>query len=159
MPAKAVCFRHKSIPTVLELNTDLNDVTIVWMISIIKISLILITQCWCYTASILYTTYSFPGDLRIAQNSGETPHQSAVDSHQLLGRHHVRLVQTNPASNLRHTHSGPGPVWAHLILSSCSLIDMIACLNSSEMSSLCASKSRMILSALSANHLRTSAKS
>ena len=44
MPAKAVCFRHKSIPTVLEQNTDLNDVTMIRMIPIIKIKLILMSE-------------------------------------------------------------------------------------------------------------------
>ena len=48
---------------------------------------------------------------------------------------------------------------ANLILSSWSLMDSTATLNSSEMSSLWASNRRMILSALSANHLRTEVKS
>ena len=47
----------------------------------------------------------------------------------------------------------------YLILSSWSLMDSTAVLNSSEMSSLWASKRRMILSALSANHFRTAVKS
>ena len=54
------------------------------------------------------TAHVDPGDLGVAQYSGETPHEGAVDSHQLLGRHHVRLVQTNPASNLRHLQDNRG---------------------------------------------------
>ena len=36
-----------------------------------------------------------PGDLRRAEDLAETPHEGAVDSHQLLVVHHVGLVQHN----------------------------------------------------------------
>ena len=37
-----------------------------------------------------------PGNLRSPENLAQAPHESAVDSHQLLVVHHVCLVQHNP---------------------------------------------------------------
>lgn len=111
------------------------------------------------------------------------PHQSTVHSHQLLSLYLVGLVKHNSGENnrrkqcwfwLQATHINIAwmpkkekrkifgvnlRIPQYLILSSWFFRAFITSENSSEMSSLWASNSKMILSTRSANHSRTAAKS
>lgn len=104
------------------------------------------------------------------------PHQGTIYSHQLLRLDLVSLVQHNPEENNRTAlmllalcynlmfalvikMSLNQPVLQYLILSSWFFRAFITSENSSEMSNLWASNSKMILSTRSANHSKTAAKS
>lgn len=120
------------------------------------------SPCLAYLRSVDYFT--------------QRPHQGAVHSHQLLRLYLVSLVQHHPGAEpqtlsvqphmeteqvatLCSTCATAQMIRQHLILSSWFFRAFMTSENSSEMSSLWASNSKMILSTRSANHSSTAAKS